>query len=379
MRPDEGREPLLDLDTAVGAIVGTPVTRILELHREPLDYDAFLAGRSVVRVGGVAATADGRIPFSFIEKVTEGPATASAYLYDNGVREFSAYRSGLLDDLAPTILAPRLLGSERAADGRLTLWLEEVHRSAPPAEVLTVAARHLGALAGRWLGGVPDHPWLFRGWIDRHRQPEAMRDGLAILTAARGDADVDRSLRGRLEEAIDLVRAQDTLQEVLVSLPQTLCHHDAVASNVFHRERGGRSETVLIDWESVGPGPIGADLASLLFSSARRGDIAGTAVAELLPGALDAYRVGLTDAGAQVDRPLVELGLHASIALRWTLARDIVRVLRGPGTIFRGSAPNESPAEAMEELLALASVLLDSAARTRELVRADRRKRGSAE
>jgi hypothetical protein len=352
MRPDEGREPLLDLDTAVGAIVGTPVTRILELHREPLDYDAFLAGRSVVRVGGVAATADGRIPFSFIEKVTEGPATASAYLYDNGVREFSAYRSGLLDDLAPTILAPRLLGSERAADGRLTLWLEEVHRSAPPAEVLTVAARHLGALAAH---------------------------GLAILTAARGDADVDRSLRRRLEEAIDLVRAQDTLQEVLVSLPQTLCHHDAVASNVFHRERGGRSETVLIDWESVGPGPIGADLASLLFSSARRGDIAGTAVAELLPGALDAYRVGLTDAGAQVDRPLVELGLHASIALRWTLARDIVRVLRGPGTIFRGSAPNESPAEAMEELLALASVLLDSAARTRELVRADRRKRGSAE
>ena len=96
------------------------------VEREPLAYDAFLAGRSVARVRGIAVTSNGTVPWSMIEKVTEGPAVASAYLYDNAVREFHAYDSGILDDLAPSVTAPTAYGVHTRADGRLSLWLEDV-------------------------------------------------------------------------------------------------------------------------------------------------------------------------------------------------------------------------------------------------------------
>lgn len=136
------------------------------------------------------------------------------------------------------------------------------------------------------------------------------------------------------------------------------------------RRGGAGHETVLIDWESVGPGPMGADLASLLFSSARRGDISAGWLPELLPAALVAYQEGIADVGGSADADDVALGLHASIALRWTLVRDVVRAMRGPGGVFRGSAPHETPEEAIDELVALIPVLLDSATEARGLMAA---------
>ena len=148
------------------------------------------------------------------------------------------------------------------------------------------------------------------------------------------------------------------------------CHHDAVAANVFARERDGSAETVLIDWESVGPGPAGADLASLLFSSPRRGDFSARRLPELIPAALSAYERGIADTRASVRSDEVRLGLHASVSLRWTLVRDVIGLLGDPGRARRGSAPHETPDAALAELLALVPVLLDSAAKARRLISA---------
>ena len=126
------------LRTASQAL-GLPVVRVDGVRRDPLPYDAFEAGRALSRISGTATTARGGVPWSVIEKATDGPGTASPYLYDNGVRE--------------------LLGT---APPRLS-----------PDDVLRVA-RDLGTFAGRWMGSVPRQPWLFTGWIDRHRQPAAM-------------------------------------------------------------------------------------------------------------------------------------------------------------------------------------------------------------
>jgi hypothetical protein len=354
------------LEAAVAELLGEPVLRVTEARREPIEYDAFLAGRTLNRVRGIAATRGGTAAWSFIEKVTEGPEAASAYLYDNGRREFDAYRSGLLDDLAPGLVAPRLLGSTEAADGALTLWLEAVGeqgRARLTSTELLTAARHLGRLGGRWLGRVPDAPWLFRGWVDRHRQPEAVATGRGVVAAALDRRNVARALGDRIGEALELIDAQRELPAILERLPQTLCHHDAVAANVYARVRDGELETVLIDWESIGPGPVGADLASLLFSSARRGDIATRTAHELTEAALGAYAAGLADMGAEVGLHLLAAGFHGAVALRWTLVRDVIRALGEPARTMRGSAPHESPAESLGELTALVSMLLDSARR----------------
>jgi aminoglycoside phosphotransferase (APT) family kinase protein len=140
----------------------------------------------------------------------------------------------------------------------------------------------------------------------------------------------------------------------------TLCHHDAVAANLFVRD----GETVAIDWEMLGIGPIGTDLASLLFSSVRRGDLAVAAYPELEPLAMEAYLAGMRDMSARVDPAMVRLGFNAAIALRWSLARDVVAALVDGTDVHRGSAPDEPPERALDELIGLTGILFEAARRT---------------
>lgn len=344
------------------AALQEPVRELRDVHHENLDYDAFLAHRSVARLRGIALVEGHERPWSLIEKITEGPATASAYLLDNGRREFAAYASGLLEDLAPSVRAPRLYSSALGSDGRITLLLEEIHdegRRPLGAEELLAAARDLGFLAGHWVGRVPDEPWLFTDWIFRHSQPQAVEEGLEVLGRARTQPAVMTVLGDRVVAAERLVRSQGRLRTILEALPQTLCHHDAVGANVL-RSAG---QTVLIDWESVGPGPVGADLASLLFSSARRGDCSGKLVAAILDDALAVYQAGIEEAGGRVDAETTRLGFDAAVGLRWKLVRDVADSVARGSAPRRGSAPDESPQTALEELSAPIDVLLTAAER----------------
>jgi Phosphotransferase enzyme family len=353
----------MTLAEAVSRAVGQPVVSIHDVGREPLAYDPFLAGRAVARLRGVAVTARGRVEWSMVEKSTEGPAVASEYLRDNALRELRAYESGLLDDLASTVAAPHAYSVAHGPEGALTLWLEDLSATAAGvngAELPNVAF-DLGQLAGRWVDRAPDHPWLFRGWLDRHGQPEAVKPALERLRALRSREDIERRVGWTIDQAIALIAQQGVYRSVLGDLPETLCHHDAVAANVFRRAGGQEPQTLLIDWESVGPGPVGADLASLLFSSVRRGDISAATFRSVAKAALAAYTRGLHDAGARLERTQVRLGVHAAIALRWTLARDVVLAIADRAPVFRGSAPGESSSKSLAELIALSRQLFGSA------------------
>lgn len=343
---------------AITAATGRPGGDVEEIRREPLEYDAFLAHRAVHRLHGVVRSAEGRIGWSLVEKTTEGPHLAAPYLRDNAEREHAALTSGLLEDLAPGVRAPRLLGAHEAEDGRLTLWLEDVEDRAPrplEAGTLLATAHDLGALAGRRLGAVPEEPWLFTGWIARHAQAPAQAEALRSLGTARPETSA--RMGRRLGEVRALILAQPRLRALLEQLPPTLCHHDAVGANLLFPGDG----TVLIDWESVGPGPAGADLASLLFSSVRRGDASARVVAPLVPDAVSAYLDGMAEQQAHVDAPRVRRGFRAAICLRWKLAVDVLRALDAGQVPRRGSAPQETPEQALEELLELTDLLLDTA------------------
>ncbi len=374
MRVRPGAQP--KLIAAAAQLLGLPVDGVHDVRREPLEYDVFLAGRRLTRVHGRASVGTERHDFSLIEKLTDAPATVSDYLYDNATREFAAYRSGLLHDLAPGLAAPALLGSEQGPDGELALWLEDVGPRGPIShDDLLATARHLGRLAGRWLGRVPDDEWLFSDWIERHQQTPAMAAGLEVVEAAAADRRVELRIGRSLHEACDLIRRQAAYRAALERLPLTLCHHDAVVANVVPRRDGQQLETVLIDWESVGPGPAGADLASLLFSSARRGDISARSLPALIPDAMTAYGDGVRDVEADVGGEELRLAFLAAISLRWSLVRDVVRALTGGGEVRRGSAHDEPSETALDELVFLTGVLLDAATEARTRFRVPRSRR----
>jgi hypothetical protein len=146
---------------------------------------------------------------------------------------------------------------------------------------------------------------------------------------------------------------------VLESLPHSICHHDAVGANVFRTSPA----TVLIDWESVGPGTVGADLASLLLSP-RRGDASIHDITSVFDDAVQAYIDGFRDQAPTVSPAQIRQGVDAAIALRWKLAVDVVAGLASGEPPLRGSLPDESPETALDELIELVGVLLASAGRT---------------
>ncbi len=51
---------------------------------------------------------------------------------------------------------------------------------------------------------------------------------------------------------------------------------------------------VAIDWESTGPAPIGAEIATLVCSSLWKGDFPADRTAELDAAVVDAYVAGLS-------------------------------------------------------------------------------------
>ena len=179
-----------DLPSVVERAISLPVSSLEEVRREPLPYDAFLAGRSLTRITGAALVGADRVPWSLIEKVTERPDVASEYQYDNGMRELLAYRSGLPGEGVTGFSAPTAYLATERDDGTLVLCLEDLADATAPWSVATFveAARHLGRFSGMWLDRVPDHAWLFKGWIDRHSQPEGLAEGTRIVREHAGDA-----------------------------------------------------------------------------------------------------------------------------------------------------------------------------------------------
>jgi hypothetical protein len=83
--------------------------------------------------------------------------------------------------------------------------------------------------------------------------------------------------------------------------------------------------------------------------------------------ALEVYVAGATAMDAAVSVTDVRLGFSEAVSLRRSLVRDVVVALTSGRPVRRGSAPEEPSETALEELVALTGILLDSADEAREL------------
>lgn len=147
----------------------------------------------------------------------------------------------------------------------------------------------------------------------------------------------------------------------LATFPQTLVHHDLVRSNLFAL---GPTSTAAIDWENVGRGPRGVNLAPLVVGSVRRGEAPAAGLAELEDVVLSGYEEGLRRAGV-ADVADVRPAYRLALGLRWhTVLGTIGAWLDPSSTRIRGSRPDEPRAESLQHLLALSRHLLDAGEQT---------------
>lgn len=285
------------------------------------------------RVEGSARDDTGALPWAVVLKVLPmappapappaedralpAPATVATW-----PREARAYASGLLADLPPGLAAPRCYAAVEQ-DGAVQLWLEEVADTLGtpwPLDRFALAARHLGRFNGTWLTGrrLPDAPWLrydlvsgraaaaAAHWamIDRLRDNALFRRGWPADVVAHGQRLFAE--RGAWLAALD-------------RLPRVLRHGDADRRNLFARDLpGAEPQTVAIDWEHVGIGPLGADLGPLLIASVLwfQG-VAPEDLPDLDRRCFTGYLAGLRDVGWDGDERLARLGAVASTVLQF--------------------------------------------------------------
>jgi Phosphotransferase enzyme family len=272
------------------AAAGRADVELLECIVTPISEGTGAATAAVARLTGRLRAGASELPFAIIRKqfrpLPGGRHAAGAgdprhWAYWR--REPLAYAAGLLPS-GPGLAAPRCYGVVDEV-----VYLAEV---AGPAESPTVAARRLGA----WQAAtaVPDVPWLAGhqlaqriavSWLDWSAVRAPDTDGLRVLWDRR------QELLGALDP-----------------VPVVVCHGDFHVGNLI----AGDQVTTVLDWGTLGVGPVGADLAHLALST--------------LKDPLDAYLAGL---GGRFDPGLVRLGYQVTLALtaasrvHWMLTRGM--------------------------------------------------------
>ena len=342
------------------AVLGRTIMSARLTARIPVIYDPYLGGRLVERVSGIAETVEGQVvPWDAIMKRTSGAGLRAAR------RELAAYRERIAG-CGPIsgLQAPALVGWDESED-HVELWLEvltDEHGGRWPIARFGIAAGHIAT----WDAAASTIPPiagfdLEDAWAERHGQPHRLSQAVGELHAHRtapGAQDLMGLLNDPGFQRTEALITSTTMRiEHLAAFPQTLLHHDLVRSNLFAPTA---SITAAIDWENVGRGPLGVDLAPLVIGSVRRGEASADDLPLLEQVVLSGYEDGLRRVGFD-DVTYVRLAYRLALGLRWhTVLGTISAWLDPTSTGMRGSLPSEPRAEALRHLVALSRHILDA-------------------
>lgn len=280
-----------------------------------------LGGTQIFRYWGHLRDRDCVLPWTLILKVLSAQNDLDPADLFYWKREFEVYRSGWLADLRGPLVAPHCYGLVELSDEQCAIWLEDVASTVDKAWDLghySTAAHHLGQFNGGYATAarLPDWPWLIKWFI---RKETARADpGIQKLREVWRHPNLSPMFPGQSSQVLfRLWDASTTLVSRLDRMPQTICHYDAFRRNLFLRTGpDGQAQTVAIDWALVGSGPLGAELASLVWVSLAMGKFDASRASELGEAVFDSYLAGLSVAGWHGDATQVRFGYAAATCLR---------------------------------------------------------------
>lgn len=346
------------VEAVARAVLGDPVATLLDWDEEPLGggltAEVGISG-GVLRVRGHARSLGQPVSWSAVKKLVRPTPIAfgggmiprdDPHGFEYWRREPDAYRDGLLDELGPRLSAPRCFGVH-GDDSGMAIWLEDVEDDGPDTWDLDdyrEAARALGAWNGAYL---VDRPLPERPWFTRSRIPDWLEMGAAGIEAM---ASVSRTglVRAWLDDAtVRRVQAMWAIRDRLIAIrdgmPRTLCHHDATRRNLAFRANDGERTVVAIDWQFLGSGHLGDEIAAMVTATLQFLDVPVNDARAFGEEVLTGYVDGLGEAGWTGPRSLVELGFKASSALLMGLG--------GAGLWFEGFRNGQMTEETAERIV----------------------------
>ena len=367
--------------SALGPIVrkalDDELAEVTEWQAQRLDVVSGLPGyRGLYRFQGTAAVGGELEQWSAILKIARRHPTATDNPAHPGFwnREALAFSSGILDDL-PGLTAVRCYNVTETDDETFLFWLEELvdeYADGWPIERYGLAARHLGQMGAAYLEQrpLPEYDWLSRRVAGTGGGGSAER--LINDSKTWEHPDVHRAYP---KPIVERLRAQwadrQAFQASIAQLPVTLCHNDSHDENLFSRRReDGTQETVAIDWELVGIGPVSSDITYLVIATLRRLAVPMDEADALEEAVLDGYIAGLRDSGWAGDESEVRLGYTSAVALRLGLVPQTLDLILNEERRAEAQRGWNVPVEELIERWAkVAYFVLDRADRAREMLK----------
>ncbi len=232
-------------------------------------------------------------------------------------REVLWFQSGLWKEMPGPVRGPRCYRVAES-DGVWQMWMEHIPDSSPAhwtIEHFRLAARALGRWNGRCFQQSfrPAVPWMTRdpwhGLLEFGNSVPGWQDySSPFLQKAINAEDFNRVCR--------LLDDFEHYSAVMNGLPQVLSRGDNNRRNLMIGTAvDGQAEVVAIDWELVGIGPLGGELASLIGASMSVSEVEPDHLPELEAIVYPAYLAGLREEGWAGDPGQIRLAYTAWLAL----------------------------------------------------------------
>lgn len=301
-------DQVLDQRTVVNYVTrllgGKPV-QILEWTVDSLEFRSYAEStQNILTVSGVARLRKKRRRWRILVKCLRKPPNAGPNSgWDREVTAYERLPRCILSN--KFIRSPKFLGADKPTRNTARLWLEYVNGKPAMSWSLVDWQRMASNLAmvqadSAEKGSLLSEIWLnhddLRKWVELDR---------ARLFPVRLTSSLRRLVAPFLEPralmtVAALWRERNELLDRLDSIPKTLCHNDIWSGNaVLEQRRSNQApqRPVIFDWQLVGPGPIGSDLAFAVVAGVWLLAFSGNRIGQLERALLSGYMAGLRKAG----------------------------------------------------------------------------------
>lgn len=310
----------------VAKFYGDVMVSGLEWEVRVLQFHSYAAStQQILDVSGSALRQGRKHQWRLLVKcLRKPPDPQSAAGWD---REILAYECLLSQNLTvASIRVPKFLGAERTSPQTARLWLEYIEGK-PAAEWSLTNWRELAsALASLQAGFVGDGRFLSEDWLNRNDlrgwvEGDRVRLFSDHVFDAQGIGVAPLVCRDTYSAVMKIWRRRRSILKRLDELPKTVCHNDVWAGNVLYDacSRPVARRPVLLDWQLVGPGPVGSDPPFAVVASAWLMLLPFSGIRKFEHALLSGYLAGLRRAGRADLTAYARVGFALTAAMRYTL------------------------------------------------------------
>jgi hypothetical protein len=328
-QPDPNAERLQNVDSAfltpiVQKSIDDQNAVIVNWTYTPVNggFGGGMGGTYIYRFRGDVQTKSETKPWSLMLKIVrarpdEDPASTHYWK-----REVEIYQSRLLENLPGRFLAVRTFGVLEYPDEAGWIWMEDLTQAVSQPwslEQYGRVARHLGQFNGLYLTTrpIPSDPWLSTEWLRKIFQVVQTRT-LEIQNMLKAPTLQDILPSDAETQFLRLWSERERFLSALDNLPQTFCHQDAVARNLFARYGSdGEYDTIAIDWAYAGRAAVGMEIVAPLVIALIWMEVNIVEASNLAGLMYDNYLLGLQDSGWTGNEQQVRLGFAAGTVCKY--------------------------------------------------------------